>query len=98
MSSPRLKELELRKEILSLKAETHRLEMEHQVERLASSFRGIASGFRVTRLLRNHPLLASAAGTLAARIGPVRLLKLAAVAAAGWFAYKVARASRERTV
>jgi hypothetical protein len=96
MTSPRMKELELRKEILSLKAETYRMEIEQQVERLGSSFRGIASGLSALRRLRTHPLLLSAAGTLMARIGLTRLLKVAAVGAVGWFAYRVAQASRER--
>jgi YqjK-like protein len=96
MTSPRMKELELRKEILSLKAGTYRMEIEQQMARLGTSFRGIASGLSTLRRLRAHPLLLSAAGTLIARIGPARLLKVAAVAAGGWFAYRVAQASRER--
>ena len=96
MSSPRLTELELRKEILRLKAETHRLEIEQEVDRLGHGLRGLASGLNAVRLLHKHPLAVSAAGALVTRLGPSRLLKLAAVAAAAWFAFRVAQASRAR--
>jgi hypothetical protein len=94
--SMRLKELALRKEVLALKAEAHRLEIERELHRLGSAAHGLTSGISVVRRLAARPVLASAAGALVSRIGIGRLLKIAAVAGIGWFGYQVARAAQSR--
>jgi len=94
--SPRLRELALRKEVLALKAEAHRLEMERELDRIGGAVRGLTSGMNVVRRLAARPLLASAAGAVVSRIGIGRILKIGAVAGLGWFAYQVARAAQSR--
>ncbi len=94
--NPRLQELALRKEILTLKAEACRLELQQGLENLGRSFGSVSSAWNVAGLLRGHPYLVSAAGALLARIGLGRIARIGAIAAAAWFAYQVSRASRSR--
>ena len=94
--SPRLRELALRKEVLALKAEAHRLEIERELDRIGGAVRGLASVLNVARNLAARPLLASAAGAVVSRIGIGRILKIAVVAGLGWFGYQVARAAQSR--
>ena len=94
--NPRLQELALRKEILTLKAEAYRLELQQGVENLGRSFGGVSSAWNVAGLLRSHPYLVSAAGALLSRIGLGRLARMGVIAAGAWFAYQVALAARSR--
>jgi hypothetical protein len=94
--NPRLQELALRKEILTLKAEGYRLELQRSTERLARSFGGMSSAWNVAGLLRGHPYVVSAAGALLARIGLARIARMGLIAAAAWFAYQVSLAARSR--
>jgi len=90
----RLKEFALRKQILALKAEAHRLEIERELGRIGSTVRGLASGMTIIRSLTAQPLVASAAGAIASRVGVGRLLKFVAVGALVWFGYEIARSAR----
>ncbi len=94
--SIRLKELALRKEVLALKAEAHRLEVERDLHRLGSAVHGLTSGMNVVRKLAARPVLASAAGALVSRIGIGRILKIAALGGLAWFGYQVARSAQSR--
>lgn len=90
----RLKEFALRKQMLALKAEAHRLEIERELGRIGSTVRGLASGMTLIRSLTAQPLLASAAGVVASRVGVGRFLKIAALGALVWFGYEIARSAR----
>jgi hypothetical protein len=94
--NPRLRELALRKELLGLKAESYRLELELGVDHLVRSLRGVSSAWNAAGLLRSHPYLVSAAGALLSRIGIGRIARMGLIAAVAWFAYQVSRAARSR--
>lgn len=94
--NPRLRELALRKEILTLKTEAYRLELELGVENLGQSLRGVSSAWNVASVMRNHPYVVSAAGALISQIGVGRIARMGAITAATWFAYQVMRAARSR--
>jgi hypothetical protein len=92
----RLQELALRKEILGLKAEAYRLELELGVRNLGQSLHGVSSAWKATDVLRNHPYLVSAAGALLSRIGVGRIARMGMIAGGAWFAYQVAQSARSR--
>lgn len=94
--NPRLRELALRKEILTLKTEAYRLELELGVENLGRSLRGVSSAWNVARMMRNHPYVVSAAGALISQIGVGRITRMGAIAAATWFAYQVFKSAQSR--
>lgn len=94
--NPRLRELALRKELLSLKADGYRLELELGVRNLGQSWRGISSAWNVASVMRNHPYVVSAAGALVSRIGLGRIARLGLVAGIAWFAYQVAKSAQSR--
>ncbi|HSD60420.1 MAG TPA: hypothetical protein VLC55_06150 [Burkholderiales bacterium] len=94
--SPRLQELALRKEILTLKAEAYRLELELDLDSLGKSLRGVSSAWNVASLMRNHPYVVSAAGALISQIGIGRIARMGLIAAGAWFAYQVSRAAHSR--
>lgn len=94
--NPRLRELALRKELLSLKADAYRLDLELGVKSLGQSLRGVSSAWNATGVLRNHPYVVSAAGALVSRIGLGRIARIGVIAGVAWFAYQVALAARAR--
>lgn len=94
--SPRLQELALRKQILTLKADAYRLELELGVEHLGDSLRGVSSAWNVASVMRNHPYVVSAAGALISHIGLGRIARMGMAAGAAWFAYQVAQSARSR--
>lgn len=94
--SPRLRELALRKELLSLKADAYRLELELDLRSLGQSVRGVSSAWNIASVMRDHPYVVSAAGALISHIGIGRIARLGLVAGASWFAYQVARSAQSR--
>jgi hypothetical protein len=94
--SHRLREFELRKQILSLKAEAYRLELKLSLENLGTTLRGVSSAWNVASVMRDHPYVVSAAGALISQIGLRRIVRMGLIGAATWFAYQVTQAARSR--
>lgn len=85
-------QLALRKELLRLQLETHRLELEADVETLRHPLRKAAIGASVLQLLRTHPVFVTAAGALLTRIPRLGFAaKVAAGCVAAWQAIKLIR-------
>lgn len=94
MASRKLHELSLRKEILRLKADTYRLEIEQALGRLRQPASRLETGARIAGLLRRNPAIVSAATALAARVHWGRAFKWALVGVAAWQGFRFVMAVR----
>jgi threonine/homoserine/homoserine lactone efflux protein len=89
-------QLALRKQLLLLKLQSHRMEIDIDMAALRNPMRNAAIGGGVFQLLRAHPIFISAASALLTRIPKLGLIvKLAGAALGGWQFYKMLRAWRD---
>ncbi len=83
----------LRKQLLLLRLESHRLEIEADVHALKNPVRHIAIGGGLLKLLRSHPILMTGASAILARIPRLGLLvKLIGAGMAVWQTMQMVRA------
>jgi hypothetical protein len=88
--SRKSEELELRKELLSLRLEAHRLDIASGIATLKNPLRNAAVGAGILRLLRTHPIIITGASALIARMPRLGFIaKLGAGALAAWQALKL---------
>ena len=90
--STKAEQLALRKELLRLRLEAHRRELEADMATLRNPLRKAAIGAGVLGLLRSHPVFVTAAGALISRVPRLGFAaKLAAGCVAVWQAVKLFR-------
>lgn len=91
--SRKTEDLALRKELLRLRLEAHRLEIETGILVLRNPVRNVAIGTSLLKLLRSHPIITTGAGALLARVPRLALIArvvaggVAAFQAVQWFRY-----------
>jgi hypothetical protein len=86
-------QLALKKQLLLLRLESHRLEIEADVYALKNPVRNIAIGGGLLKLLRSHPILMTGASAILARIPRLGLLvKLIGAGMAVWQTMQMVRA------
>jgi hypothetical protein len=86
-------QLTLKKQLLLLRLESHRLEIEADVYALKNPVRNIAIGGGLLKLLRSHPILMTGASAILARIPRLGLLvKLIGAGMAVWQTMQMVRA------
>jgi hypothetical protein len=84
--------LALKKQLLLLRLESHRLEIEADMHALRNPVRNIAIGGGLLKLLRSHPIIVTAASALVARVPRLGLLiKLVGAGLAVWQGVQMAR-------
>lgn len=84
--------LALKKELLLLRLEQHRLEIESDIHTLKNPMRNVAIGGSLLKLLRSHPIIMTGASALIARVPRLGLLiKLAGAGIAIWQVLQLAR-------
>jgi hypothetical protein len=89
-------DLALRKELLCLRLEAHRLEIVSELATLRSPLRNAAIGASVLKLLRSHPIIVTGLSALIARMPRLGLVaKLGAGLIAAWQALKLYRLWRK---
>jgi hypothetical protein len=75
----------LRKQLLLLRLESHRLEIEADLHALRNPARNVVIGGSLLKLLRSHPILVTGASALLARVPRLGLLvKLVGAGVAVW--------------
>ena len=85
-------ELALRKELVSLRLEAHRLEIATGIATLRNPVRNAAIGASILKLLRTHPILITGASALVARVPKLGFVaKIGAGLLAAWQAVKLYR-------
>jgi hypothetical protein len=90
--SRKAEELALRKELLRLRLEANRLEIEAGVTVLRSPMRNAAIGASVLKLLRSHPIIVTGLSALVARAPKLAFVaRLGAGCLAAWQAVKLYR-------
>lgn len=90
--SRKAEELALRKELLRLRLEANRLEIQAGVSMLRSPLRNVAIGASVLKLLRSHPILVTSIGALVARTPKLAFIaRLGAACLAVWQAARLYR-------
>ena len=90
--SGKSEELALRRELLSLRLEAHRLEIASGIATLKNPLRNAAIGAGIFKLLRTHPIIITGASALIARVPRLGLVvKLGASLLAAWQALRLYR-------
>ena len=83
--SERSQDLALRKELVLLRLEAHRLEIATGIATLRSPLRNAAIGASILRLLRTHPVIITGASALVSRVPRLGFVaKLGAGLLAAW--------------
>jgi hypothetical protein len=91
----RSEELALKKELIRLRLNSHRLEIAADMATLRNPLRNAAISGSVLRLLRSHPILVTGTSALLTRVPRLGLLiKLAGAALAAWQVAQFIRALR----
>lgn len=87
--------LALKKELLRLRLDAHRLEIATDIAALRNPLRSAAIGGSLVRLLRSHPILVSGASALLSRVPKLGFaIKVAAAGMAIWQLIKLINAFR----
>jgi hypothetical protein len=85
-------QLTLKKQLLLLRLESYRLEIEADVHALKNPVRNIAIGGGFLKILRSHPIILTIASALVARVPRLGLLiKLAGAGLAVWQGVQMVR-------
>lgn len=93
--TPKHEPLASRKEFLRLQLEARRLELEADVETFRNPLRKAAIGASMLQLLRQHPVIVTAAGALLTRVPRLGFaIKLAAGSVAAWQVFRMFRSRR----
>jgi hypothetical protein len=94
--SRKSEELALRRELVSLRLEAHRLEIATGIATLRNPLRNAAIGASILKLLRTHPIIITGASAMLARMPRLGLIaRLGAGALAAWQALKLVRRWRK---
>jgi hypothetical protein len=94
--SRKSEELALRRELVSLRLEAHRLEIATGIATLRNPLRNAAIGASILKLLRTHPIIITGASAMLARMPRLGLIaRLGAGALAAWQALKLLRRWRK---
>lgn len=80
-----LEPLALQKQLLQMRLEQYRLEIESDIHTLKNPMRHVAVGGSLLKLIRSHPIIMTGASALIARVPRLGLLiKIAAAGIAAW--------------
>lgn len=84
--------LALKKQLLLLRLESHRLEIEADVQALKNPMRNVAVGGSLIKLLRSHPILMTGVSAIISRVPRLGLLiKIVGAGMAVWQLLQVLR-------